>query len=338
MKALGKALVVIALVLSLVVGGAWVYLQGSLPKLDGEAPAKGLAAPVEIVRDAEGVPHLFAKNERDGWFAMGYVHAQDRLWQMEFQRRVAQGRLAEFLGERAFETDKLMRTLGLARWAGLIAAKLDAETRGNLEAYAAGVNAFLATDPVLPVEFHVFRMTPEPWKPADSVGWLLVMSWDLSSNWRSELGRLRFAAKLGRERAQEIIPPYPGDPVLPLPDYAALYKELAPAAKALLEVSPPVEDAIGSNNWVVSGALSETGKPLLANDPHLGLQTPALWYLAHLSTPKGNVVGGTLPGLPFVVLGRTDDVAWSMTTTGSVPPTTLPFGVDRCARYQSAGV
>ncbi len=317
MKALGKALVLIALVLSLVVGGAWIHLQDSLPRLGGESSAKGLDAPVDIVRDAEGVPHLFAKSERDGWFAMGYVHAQDRLWQMEFQRRVGQGRLAEFLGERAFDTDKLMRTLGIARWAGQIAAKLDAGTRSNLEAYSAGVNAFLATGPVLPVEFQVFRITPEAWKPADSVAWLLVMSWDLSGNWRSELGRLRYAAKVGRERAQEFMPPYPGDPVLPLPDYGALYKELAPAANALLEISPPVEEAIGSNNWVVSGARSETGKPLLANDPHLGLQAPALWYLAHVSTPAGNVVGGTLPGLPFIVLGRNDDLAWSMTTTGS---------------------
>lgn len=269
------------------------------------------------MRDTEGVPHIFAKGERDGWFAMGYVHAQDRLWQMEFQRRVAAGRLAEFLGERAYDTDRLMRTLGLARMAGKILAKLDAGTRADLEAYAAGVNAFLAAEPVLPVEFQAFRIEPEAWKPEDSIGWMLVMAWDLSGNWRAELGRLRLAAKLGREQAGEFVPPYPGDPALPLPDFKALYAELAPAATALLEISPSGEGAIGSNNWVVSGARSESGKPLLANDPHLGLQAPALWYLAHLSTPAGNVVGGTLPGLPFVVLGRNDHLAWSMTTTNS---------------------
>jgi len=297
---------------------AWLWMQRSLPRLDGEAHAKGLQAAVEIVRDKEGVPHLFAKSARDGWFAMGYVHAQDRLWQMEFQRRVAQGRLAEFLGERAYDVDRLMRTLGIARLSTRIVARLDAETLAGLEAYAAGVNAFIDADPVLPVEFQVFRVKPERWKPADTMGWLFVMAWDLSSNWRTELARLRFAAKLGPERAAEFLPPYPGDgPGPPIPDFRNLYAELEPLAGALLAATPRHEEAVGSNSWVVSGALSETGKPLLANDPHLGLQAPALWYLAHVSTPEGNLVGGTLPGVPFVVLGRNDRLAWSFTTTNS---------------------
>ena len=187
----------------------------------------------------------------------------------------------------------------------------------ELQAYADGANAFLDTDPVLPVEFHALRVKPEPWKPADSVGWLLVMSWDLSGNWRSELGRMRYTAKLGRERAAELIPPYPGDSATPLPDYKQLYAALDSIAAGLLALSPGTEQAIGSNSWVVAGSRSDTGKPLLANDPHLGLQAPALWYLAHVQTPEGRVVGGTLPGLPFVVLGRNDHLAWSMTTTNS---------------------
>lgn len=315
MKVLGKILLGVVLLLLLAVAGAWLWLQESLPKIDGEAQLKGLAAPVEVVRDAEGVPHIFAKSERDAWFAIGYAHAQDRLWQMEFQRRVAEGRLSEFLGELAYDTDRLMRTVGMARTAEAIVAKLDPETRGALEAYSAGVNAYLASDPVLPIEFHLLRVKPAPWKPADSVSWLMVMAWDLSANWRTELGRLRYAARLGREKAAQLIPPYPGDKEAPLPDFSALYGDLRPVASALLEISPPTEHAIGSNNWVVNGARSETGKPLLANDPHLGLQAPALWYLAHLSTPTFNVVGGTLPGLPFIVLGHNDDLAWSMTTT-----------------------
>src|SRR5688572_19001329 len=143
------------------------------------------------------------------------------------------------------------------------------------------------------------------------------MAWDLSGNWRSELGRLRFAAKIGRERTAQLLPPYPGDPPAPIPDFKALYAELAGEASRLLALSPPHEESIGSNNWAVSGAHAKNGKPLLANDPHLGLQAPALWYLAHVSTPAGNVVGGTLPGVPFVVLGRNDHVAWTMTTTNS---------------------
>ena len=318
MRLAGKILAAILVLLAVLAAAAWICLQRSLPKIDGEVRVRGPAAAVEIVRDRDGVPHLFAKSARDGWFAMGYVHAQDRLWQMEFQRRVAQGRLAEFLGERAYDVDRLMRTLGIARLSERIIARTDAETLGDLEAYAAGVNAFLDTDPVLPVEFQALRVKPERWKPADTMGWLFVMAWDLSSNWRTELARVRFAAKLGPVLARQIIPPYPGDSAEPpLPDFRKLYAELEPLAGALLAATPPHEEAVGSNNWVVSGARSATGKPLLANDPHLGLQAPALWYLAHVSTPEGNVVGGTLPGVPFIVLGRNDSLAWSFTTTNS---------------------
>ena len=317
-KLAAKILAALVFLLLVAAAAAWLYLQRSLPQLDGEVRVRGAAAPIEIVRDREGVPHLFAKSDRDGWFAMGYVHAQDRLWQMEFQRRVAQGRISEFLGERSYDVDRLMRTLGIARLSERIVARLDGETLAKLEAYAAGVNAFLDADPVLPVEFQVFRLKPERWKPADTMGWLFVMAWDLSSNWRIELARVRFAAKLGPELAGQILPPYPGDSAEPpLPDFRKLYAELAPLAGALLAATPPHEEAVGSNNWVVSGARSETGKPILANDPHLGLQAPALWYLAHVSTPEGNVVGGTLPGVPFIVLGRNDHLAWSFTTTNS---------------------
>jgi penicillin amidase len=312
-----KILVALVLAVVLAAAGGWAWMQRSLPQLDGTALSKGLAAPVEIVRDKEGVPHIFAKSERDGWFAMGYVHAQDRLWQMEFQRRVSDGRLAEFLGERAFEVDKLMRTLGVARLSERIVAHMDAGTRANLEAYSAGVNAFLASDPTLPIEFQVFRIKPRAWKPADSIGWLLVMAWDLSGNWRLELARMRFIARLGPERTNELMPPVPRDTASPLPDFRRLYAAAGPEAGALAAAFPPEGDSIGSNNWAVSGARSETGKPLLANDPHLGLQAPSLWYLAHIATPAGNVVGGTLPGVPFVILGRNDETAWAFTTTNS---------------------
>ena len=311
---LGAALLVLLPVAAL---AAWLYLQRSLPQLAGEARAPGLGAAVEIVRDREGVPHAFAANDRDGWFAVGYLHAQDRLWQMEVQRRVAQGRVAEVFGEPGYDVDRLMRTLGIARLSERMAARLDAETRASLEAYAAGVNAYLATDPVLPVEFQVFRVRFDPWKPEHTLGWLQVMAWDLSGNWRSEVARLRFAAKLGAERAGELLPGAPGEKPEPLPDFKALNAELEPVAARLLAHFSPHEEARGSNSWVVSGANTVSGKPLLANDPHLGLQAPALWYFVHVSTPSGNVVGGTLPGVPFVVLGRNDHVAWTMTTTNS---------------------
>ena len=294
-----------------------MWLRHSLPQIEGEATAKGLGAAVDIVRDRDGIPHIFAKDAHDAWFAMGYVHAQDRLWQMEFQRRVGAGRLSEILGERTYEIDRLMRTLGVARAAQRIVDKLDAGTRANLEAYSAGVNAFLDTDPTLPIEFQAMRVRPEHWKPADTMAWLLVMAYDLSGNWRTELARVRLVATLGKARTEEFMPPYPGDPPWPLPDLKNLYADIDPLGRALLAATPTHEEGIGSNNWVVDGTLSETGKPLLANDPHLGLQAPSLWYLAHVSIGGRNVVGGTLPGVPFVVLGRNDDVAWAFTTTNA---------------------
>jgi penicillin amidase len=308
------ALVVVAIVAGV---GGWLYLKRSLPQLSGEAHVAGIEQPIDIVRDSEGIPHVFARSERDGWFAIGYLHAQDRLWQMEVQRRVATGRLAEVFGELAYDTDRLMRTLGFSSLAPRILERLDGDTRSALEAYAAGVNAFLASQPVLPVEFQVLRVKPEPWKPEHTIGWMMVMAWDLSGNWRTELGRLRFAAKLGRERAEEILPPPPGETPASWPDYGSLYADVAPAASDLLAKFAPYEEALGSNSWVVSGAHSVTGKPLLANDPHLGLQAPALWYFAHISTPERNLVGATLPGIAFLVLGRNDRVAWTLTTTTS---------------------
>ncbi len=317
LRFVGRAFTALVLLVLVAATVAWIYLERSLPQLDGEAVVKGADAAIEIARDKEGVPHVFAKSERDGWFAVGYLHAQDRLWQMEVQRRVASGRIAEVFGERAYDVDRLMRTLGLARLGGRIVARADRETLAGLEAYAAGVNAYLASDPVLPIEFHVFRVKPEPWKPADTVGWLLVMAWDLSGNWRTELGRLRLSAKLGPERAAELLPADPADRTRPWPDFKPLYAEMEPLAGSLLALYAPNEAALGSNSWVVAGSRTVSGKPLLANDPHLGLQTPALWYFVHVSTPERNLVGGTLPGSPCIVLGRNDHVAWTFTTANS---------------------
>ncbi len=314
-RALRLAALAVAAVPVAVLAGAGLYLWQSLPRLEGEIVAPGLQDPVEILRDAEGIPHVFAATERDAHFALGYVHAQDRLWQMELQRRVAAGRLSEILGERTFEADKLMRTLGIARVAERMAEKLDAETMASLEAYARGVNAFLAEEPVLPLEFLAMRVRPEPWRVEDSLGWMLVMAWDLSGNWRTELARLRLSAKLAPAQLAQFLAPYPGDPVQPLPDFRALYPPVEDAARRLLAASPDPGEAHGSNNWVLAGTRTTTGKPLLANDPHLGLQAPAIWYFAHLETPELKLVGATLPGLPYVVLGRNDRLAWTMTTT-----------------------
>ncbi len=314
-RALRIGLAAVVAVPAVLLAGAFLALRQSLPQLEGEIVLPGLVAPVEVVRDAEGIPHVFAAHERDAHFALGFLHAQDRLWQMELQRRLAAGRLSEVLGERTFETDKLMRTLGLARMAERIAGKLDAPTLASLEAYARGVNAYLERDPVLPPEFLALRVTPERWRVEDSLGWMLVMAWDLSGNWRSELARLRLSAKLSPEQLAQFLAPPPGEDPKPLPDFRALYPPVEDAARRLLAASPDPGEAHGSNNWVLAGSRTASGKPLLANDPHLGLQAPAIWYLAHLESPQGRVAGATLPGLPYVVLGRNANLAWSMTTT-----------------------
>lgn len=312
-------------------GFAW-YRQASLPVHEGERSVPSLAAPVSIVRDAHAVPFIRAETEADALFALGYAHAQDRLWQIDFNRRIAQGRVAEILGPGAVDADRFLRTLGIQRAAQSIAANLDAETRALLDAYAAGVNAYLATrTEALPPEFLLLRApAPEPWTAADSIAWSLMMAWDLSRSYLNELARLRLAAKLTRAEIDEFRPPYPGDAPLPVADYVELYRVLGLArggATAVVEqatqlaAAHPVAgfgegEGIGSNNWVVAGSRTASGKPLLANDPHLGLTTPSVWYVARLQAPGLDVFGATLPGVPYVILGRNTRVAWGFTNTG----------------------
>ena len=267
------------------------------------------------MRDRYGIPHIFAASNEDAFFALGYVHAQDRLWQMEMGRRIAAGRVSEIVGPAGLETDRFLRTLGVRRAAEANLRALDAETRKLLEAYAAGVNAFLASGPVLPPEFWLTGARPEPWTPLDSMAWGKMMAWDLGGNWRSELLRMRLAKTLPLARIHEFLPPYPGEQAPVIADLKELYGTMERDAIRLAKFAPD-NDGLGSNNWVVSGERSTSGKPLLANDPHLGLTAPPVWYFAHLSAPGINVIGATLPGVPGVILGRNERIAWGMTNTG----------------------
>lgn len=301
--------------LAALLAGAYLYLRQSLPKTNGELRLAGIAAPVEVLRDRYGVPHIFAASLEDAKFALGYVHAQDRLWQMEMSRRIAAGRLSELVGPGGLETDRFLRTLGVRRAAEANLRALDDETRRMLDAYAAGVNAFLATKPVLPPEFWLVGARPEPWSPADTVSWVKMMAWDLGGNWASELLRMRLAKTLPLARIHELLPPYPGEQPPVIADLKELYGTLEREAVRLAAFVPDNE-GLGSNNWVVSGERSASGKPLLANDPHLGLTAPPVWYFAHLHAPGVNVIGSTLPGVPGVILGRNDRIAWGFTNTG----------------------
>lgn len=318
---LKKVAAVVAVLLLSAAGAALWYRSASQAQVEGKIILPGIGAQVDIVRDAEGIPHIYAKSSGDAYFALGFVHAQDRLWQLELNRRIPAGRMAEILGPAALDTDRFLRTLGIRRNAEKILANLSPETRAALEAYARGVNAYLENrSGPLPPEFLITGApSPAPWQVVDSIGWQTMMAWDLGSNWTQELLRMRLAQRLSLTQINEFLAPYPGDPVLPTQDYTGLYRQLAGTAGQLEKVAaiapPSYIDGMGSNNWVVAGDLSETGKPLLANDPHLGLSAPALWYFAHLSAPGLDVIGATLPGIPSVVLGRNDKIAWGFTNT-----------------------
>ncbi|MEO1092535.1 MAG: penicillin acylase family protein [Pseudomonadota bacterium] len=307
-------LAVVVLIVAIGVGG---LLWSSLPRHDGERLVDGLSGPVTIRRDAQAIPYIEAGSEADGYFALGWVHAQDRLWQLELRRRIGAGRLAELIGAGGLGVDRFMRLMRFYDHAEASLDKLTPRARGLVDAYTAGINAYLAQpDGPLPPEFWLLWHRPEPWAATDSVVWARLMAFDLAGNWRRELLRARLAAAVTPERYDELFPGHaPTEPVT----LARLTKnledfDLAALSAALPPAPPPGH---GSNGWVVSGEHTATGAPLLANDPHLKLTMPGTWYLAGLKTPELEVVGATLPGLPAFVLGRTDRTAWGMTNTSS---------------------
>lgn len=352
MKWIARILLV-AVVALLAAGGALsVHLLRGMPQLDGEISLKGLSGPVQITRDASDVTHINASNALDAWRAIGFVHAQERGWQMAFNRRVMRGELSEILGKATLDTDKLMRTLGIIGMAQQQLKGLSPATQAALQAYSEGIQTAWQSGAVRPSpEFKLLGTQAsgadgQAWTPEDSVGWALMMALDLGGNWGQEFARLSAGQVLSNEQLWQLLPAYPGEKPATAVDLPGLYARLgvyaAAAAKAAqmpAAASPLAQwsadwvrdmgilEGKGSNNWVVPGSRTVSGKPLLANDPHLALSSPAIWYYAHLQAPAGelpgghkhpalDVIGATLPGLPFVVLGRTQGVAWGFTNTG----------------------
>lgn len=310
----------------LVLGAALAVAFGTyrslvLPRTEGALTLAGLQGEVSVERDADGIPSIRAQSLRDAAFALGFVHAQDRLWQLETHRRIGSGRLAEAFGEPALETDRFLRALGVRRAAAAQWQRLEPRSRELLQAYADGINEFTrAQMRARPPEFVLLGLQPEPWTPQDSLAWMIMMAWDLGGNWTTELQRLRLALRLPVSRINELLPPYPGEKPLVTADYAALFRSLKLdarlGAQALAAAPESGIEGVGSNNWVLAGAHTDSGKPLLANDPHLKLSAPALWYFARIETPAGRVAGATMPGLPQVVLGQNEHIAWGFTNTG----------------------
>ncbi len=316
LKIAGLGLIGFFGMLALFVAGTTIALRGSMPHLDGTIEVEGVSAPVRIVRDREGVPHITAQSRNDALFGLGFVHGQDRLWQMDFQRRTIQGRLSEVAGSATLIADTYLRTLGLYRAAEQAAERLSPDARSALAAYAAGVNAARPKNgKPLPPEFFMLGVEPEAWRAADSVAVLKGLAVQLSANAFQEIFRLQLLKVLGPEKAAAFNPPLPKEVI-------EAYRAYAPAeavkfADALDAIAPSMERQGASNNWVVGGARTTSGKPLLANDPHLPLSVPAIWYLAHLNWPGGQAIGGSIPGIPAIIAGRTDHLAWGMTTTGA---------------------
>ncbi|MEO1602314.1 MAG: penicillin acylase family protein [Pseudomonadota bacterium] len=306
---------------------AWSLVSGSLPEHSGRIAVSGIAGPVEIHRDANAVPHLRAGSEADLWFALGLTHAQDRLWQMEVSRRAAQGRLSALFGPRTLGLDRLARTLDLYGHARRAVAYQSAETQAALRAYSAGVNAWIRHVDAQSLgrgapEFFLFGEGFEPWAPADSIGILKSMALRLSGSARQEVRRALFQLALPPERVADILPDYPVPAETAIPRYTQLF----PGARfAGLSGQPdPLLDALGpahrpemagaSNAWTVDGSRSSSRAPLLANDPHLWLSAPSVWYLAGLKGGTVEGIGGTLPGVPAILIGHNGRLGWGLTT------------------------
>jgi penicillin amidase len=345
--------VTVLLAIALVLAAVLVYIvRQSFPQLEGTVRLPGLTGQVEIYRDKYGIPHIYADTSEDLFLAQGFVHAQDRFWEMDFRRHVTAGRLSELFGAATLDNDKAIRTMGWRRVAEQEMDELTDRTRRFLDSYAKGVNSWMAANPNASdrsLEYSILKVqngayTPEPWDAVDSVAWLKAMAWDLRTNLEDEIDRALALAKLPEERVAQLYPGYPYDKHEPIVTRGTIDQErfdqdadprirqetgtrlIAQAARAL-EAVPDLIGAkdragLGSNSWVVSGEHTKSGKPLLANDPHLSAQMPSVWYQMGLhcreltETCSYDVTGFTFSGVPGVIIGHTDKIAWGFTNLG----------------------
>ncbi len=304
-----------------VAGGAYYMLmRRPLPKKRGKLRLHGLHEVVEVITDRYGVPHIYAHNEDDLFFAQGYMHAQERLWQMELNRRVGSGRLCEIFGEIAIEADRFSRRLGMHRASAVAAEQLPEHIRRILGAYARGVNTFIERNSHnLSLEFRLLRFKPDPWQIEHSILWGKMMAWNLGGNWDTELIRARIVTKLGAERAAKLESGYdPNHPLIVPPGvkYQGVNLGMLEQYEELKQLSG-FGMMGGSNNWVVDGTMTVTGSPILCNDPHLGQAAPSIWYECHLVAGDIDVVGASFPGTPGIVIGHNQHIAWGITNAVS---------------------
>ncbi len=312
--------IIIGLAIVLLFGGFYLnhYLKLGIPDHEGMITVKGVDADVSILRDAAGIPHIFAQSETDAFFALGYAMAQDRLFQMEFLRAAGNGSLSEILGESMLKSDKFLRRIMLRpRNANELFNGFPKKVQDMLIYFNDGINTFIKADPDLPIEFRLLGHSPMLWTIDDMMAIVKLQSWQLSYNYDMELIYRQLNDKLGVEKAAELFPYYSDDHLKILDAFGntdAADSELISQASHLREL---LGTNGGSNNWVISGERSRSGKPLLASDPHLhGSRLPGPWYFAHLNAPGLNVAGGFFPGLPTALIGHNENIAWGITNMG----------------------
>ena len=287
--------------------------RSRLPQTEGTLILTGISSQVEVIRDRWGIPHIFAENTTDLFFAQGFVHAQDRLFQMELNRRTAAGQLSELFGEVALDTDRIVRTFGFNRLGRKDWENAVPEVKESLSAYAAGVNAFIDhPQSKLPLELRLLNHKPELWQPEDSTIFSRLMIWQMSHAWQSEIIRAEIAEKVGTDPAAELDIHYPSNNPVALPK-GIEFNALDPEGKIREVLGPFLDRGKGSNEWVIAPYRSETGHAILSNDIHLQLGIPSLWYEIHLNAPEYHVTGVSLPGLPMVLVGHNERIAWGIT-------------------------
>ena len=335
-------LLFIALLIAAVIGAmGFILVRRSWPQLEGNLEVAGLRQPVEVLRDAQGVPHIYASTEQDLFFAQGYVHAQDRFWQMDYWRHIGSGSVAELLGADQLDVDRFLRTLGWGQLATQEFEAADETTQAALLAYTDGVNAYLSQNrgAALSFEYAILKLTnwgyePEPWTPENSITWGKVMAWLLRSNLDTEIERAMLLTDMSPQEVDQLYPPYPpGHPVIvggsgvqgptaaaPTADVGALMSVVSNRASQLDVLVGEGGSQVGSNNWAISGDMTESGMPILANDPHLPVQIPSIWYEVGLHcVPVGlacgvEAMGFSFAGVPGVILGHNGHIAWGATT------------------------
>jgi penicillin amidase len=309
-----------SILILLIVAGFIFYrmLRSSLPEYSGEIKSDKISNEIEIYRDSLAIPYISAANQEDAAFALGFVHAQERMFTMDLARRAAEGRLSEIFGKKTIPFDQMFRTVGIKNTCENILSKMNPASLKILKAYSAGVNLYIKNKRgEYPVEFDILGYQPESWKPINSEEIIRMMGWELNISWWVDISFTELVQKLGAKKVEEILPEYPenGSTIIPseIKSYPKITSDFIDTDKRFREFMGWSGTHIGSNNWVVDGKKSVSGKPIIANDTHLGYKAPGTWFAAVLQEGAMNVSGFTLPGVPGVVIGKNSDISWAVT-------------------------